>query len=62
MATITQKVQATHVTDMLRKDHKKVKGLFKKFQQTNRAKEKREIVETVLTELEIHAELEEQLI
>ena len=62
MATKTLKAQAAQITDMLRKDHKKVKGLFKKFEKTDNAKEKQEIVDTILTELEIHAELEEKLI
>lgn len=62
MATKTLKAQAVQVTDMLRKDHKKVKGLFRKFEKTDNAQEKQEIVHTVLTELEIHAELEEKLI
>ena len=58
MATKTLKAQAAQVTGMLRKDHKKVKGLFKKFEKTDNAQEKQEIVDTILTELEIHAELE----
>ncbi|MFZ1747865.1 MAG: hemerythrin domain-containing protein [Nitrospirales bacterium] len=62
MATKTQKAQAAQVTDMLRKDHKKVKGLFRKFEKTDNAQKKQEIVDTVLKELEIHAELEENLI
>lgn len=62
MATKNQKSQAAQVTDMLRKDHKKVKGLFKKFEKTDNAQEKQEIVNTALMELEIHAELEEKLI
>ena len=62
MATNTQKAQAAQLTDMLRKDHKKVKRLFKKFQNTTKAKDKRQIVETALKELEIHAKLEESLI
>jgi hemerythrin HHE cation binding domain-containing protein len=62
MATKTLKAQAAQVTDMLRKDHKKVKGLFKKFEKTDKAQEKQEIVGTILTELQIHAELEEKFI
>jgi hemerythrin superfamily protein len=62
MATKTQKTQAAQVTDMLRKDHKKVKDLFKKFEKTTKAQDKQQIVETALMELEIHAELEEKLI
>ncbi|MDT3776639.1 hemerythrin domain-containing protein [Nitrospira sp. MA-1] len=62
MVTKTQKAQAAQVTDMLRKDHKKVKGLFRKFEKTDNAREKQEIVDMVVTELEIHAELEEKII
>jgi hypothetical protein len=62
MATNTQKAQAGQITDMLRKDHKKVKDLFKKFEKTTKGQEKQQIVETALMELEIHAELEEKLI
>ncbi len=62
MATKTQKSQAAQVTDMLRKDHTKVKGLFKKFEKTDNAQEKQQIVDIALMELEIHAELEEKLI
>ena len=62
MATKTQKGRAASVTDMLREDHKKVQGLFKKFEKAENAEEKQQIVETALTELEIHAELEEKLI
>ena len=62
MATKTQKGQAARVTDMLRKDHKKVKSLFKKFEKTTKAQDKQQIVETALLELQVHAELEEKLI
>ncbi len=62
MATKTQKVQATQVTDMLREDHQHVKDLFKQFAKTNNAQKKQQIVETALTELQVHAELEEKLI
>jgi hypothetical protein len=50
------------VTGMLREDHKKVKSLFKEFEQTENAKAKQRIVETALMELEVHAQLEEKLI
>jgi hemerythrin superfamily protein len=50
------------VTDMLREDHKKVKGLFDEFEQAKDSKTKQRIVETALTELEVHAALEEELI
>lgn len=62
MAAKTHKAQATQVTEMLRKDHQHVKNLFKQFAQSNNAQKKQKIVETALTELELHAELEEKLI
>lgn len=62
MATKTQKAQAAQVTDLLRKDHKHVQELFKKFHKAKNAEEKQDIVETALLELEVHAELEEKLI
>lgn len=53
---------APSVTDMLRKDHKKVKGLFEEFEQAEDATAKQRIVETALMELEVHSKLEEELI
>ena len=60
--TKSQKASASSVTDMLRKDHKKVKGLFEEFKQAENAAAKQRIVETVLMELEVHSKLEEELI
>ncbi len=60
--TKSQKAGASSVTDMLRKDHKKVKGLFEEFEQAGDATAKQRIVETVLTELGVHSKLEEELI
>jgi len=57
-----QDASASTVTDMLREDHKKVKGLFEKFEQADDATAKQRIVETALAELEVHAKLEEELI
>jgi len=62
MFTKSQEVGASSVTDMLRDDHKKVKGLFEEFEQADDAKAKQRIVETALTELEVHNKLEEELI
>lgn len=58
----SQVASASSVTDMLRKDHKKVKGLFEEFEKAGNATAKQRIVETVLTELEVHSKLEEELI
>lgn len=53
---------AVSVIDMLREDHKKVKGLFDEFEQAKDSRSKQRIVETALMELEVHAALEEELI
>jgi hemerythrin superfamily protein len=62
MFTKSQEAGASSVTDMLRDDHKKVKGLFEEFEQAEDTKAKHQIVETALAELEVHAKLEEELI
>ena len=62
MFTKSQEAGASSVTDMLREDHKKVKGLFEEFEQAEDTKAKQKIVETALTELEVHSKLEEELI
>jgi len=58
----SQEASVSSVTDMLRKDHKKVKGLFEEFEQAEDTTTKQRIVETALTELEVHSKLEEELI
>jgi len=62
MLTKSQVASASSVTDMLREDHKKVKCLFEEFEQATDAKAKQRIVETALTELDVHSTLEEALI
>jgi len=62
MFTKSQEASAASVTDMLREDHKKVKGLFEEFEQAEDTKAKQQIVETALMELEVHSKLEEELI
>ena len=47
--------------DLLREDHRKVQELFEQFEQAD-TRSKQRIVEEALTELEIHAKLEEGLI
>ena len=49
------------VVDMLKADHKKVKGLFEEFKSA-KGRERSAIAKTALQELEIHADLEEKLI
>lgn len=48
--------------DLLISDHDKVKSLFKKFARTNGKKRKLSIVEIAITELKIHAQLEEEIV
>jgi hemerythrin superfamily protein len=50
-----------NATQMIRQDHKKVEGLFKKFQQTKGAQAKRRLAENAMAELEVHAALEEEI-
>jgi len=46
---------------MLKDDHKKVKGLFEEYKDAN-ARKRQEIADSVIHALDIHAELEEDLI
>jgi hypothetical protein len=48
-------------TQMIRRDHKKVEGLFEKFDQAKKAEAKKKICEQVIEELEVHAKLEEEI-
>ena len=62
MLTKLQEASALSVTNMLREDHKKVKGLFEEFKQADDAKSKQWIVNLALMELEVHSKLEEGLV
>jgi hypothetical protein len=48
-------------TQMIRRDHKKVEGLFEKFDQAKKAEAKKKICDQVIEELEVHAKLEEEI-
>jgi hemerythrin superfamily protein len=50
-----------NATQMIRQDHKKVEGLFKKFEQTKGSQAKRRLAESAMAELEVHAALEEEI-
>ena len=50
-----------NATQMIRQDHKKVEGLFKKFEQTKGVQAKRRLAENAMAELEVHAALEEEI-
>jgi hypothetical protein len=48
-------------TQLIRRDHKKVEGLFDKFQQSKSENSKKRLVEQVIQELEVHAKVEEEI-
>jgi hemerythrin superfamily protein len=47
---------------LIKQDHRTVKGLFRKFEKANRTAEKQKIGQEIIEELSIHAAIEEQLI
>ena len=48
-------------TDLLKKQHKEVKALFKKIENTENARERRRLMQEVSTNLEAHAAIEEEM-
>lgn len=50
-----------NATQILRQDHNKVEGLFKKFEEAKGSQSKRKIAEQAMAELEIHAKVEEEI-
>jgi hemerythrin superfamily protein len=48
-------------TDLLKKQHKEVKGLFKKIAKTEDARQRRELMDQVATELKAHTAIEEEI-
>jgi hemerythrin superfamily protein len=50
-----------NASQLIRRDHKKVEGLFDKFEQTKKPEAKKRIVDQVVQELEIHTKLEEEI-
>jgi hemerythrin superfamily protein len=54
-------ISSNPVLTMLKADHKKVKALFAQFKEA-RPQQQEDIAQTTIQELEIHAELEEELI
>ena len=53
--------KSNRILAMLKADHKKVKALFSEYEKADSRKQQA-IAQTVIQELDIHAELEEQLI
>ena len=50
-----------NATQLLRQDHKKVEGLFKKFEQAKGMDAKRRFAAQAMSELEVHAQVEEEI-
>ena len=50
-----------NATQLLKKDHKKVEGLFTKFEQAKTPGSKQRVCQQVIQELEVHAKLEEEI-
>lgn len=48
-------------TDLLKKQHKQVKALFKKVEKTENARERRQLMEQIEQELKMHTKIEEQI-
>ncbi|HUF91419.1 MAG TPA: hemerythrin domain-containing protein [Candidatus Limnocylindria bacterium] len=48
-------------TDLLKKQHKQVKALFKKVEKTENPRERRQLMEQIAHELEMHTRIEEQI-
>jgi len=56
-----KKDKTTNAITMLKEDHQKVKDLFDKFEETNGSAMKAKLVSEALTELKVHATVEEEL-
>ena len=48
-------------TDLLKKQHRDVKQLFKKLERTERASERRQLMTEIAQELQVHTKIEEEL-
>jgi len=59
---ISPKAPTADVTELLHKDHQKVRELFFDFTNTEDEKEKEQLVKQIITELFIHAKAEEEIV
>src|SRR5262245_31657397 len=51
-----------HPVQLIKRDHRTVKGLFRKFEKTDRRAERQKLGQEIIEELSIHAAIEEQLV
>lgn len=52
---------STNAIEMLKQDHKKVKAIFKKFEDTEEPDQMKQLVEQAIQELKVHAAIEEEV-
>jgi Hemerythrin HHE cation binding domain len=50
-----------NATDLLKKQHKEVKGLFKKVEKTEDSRQRRQLMDQIVTALEGHTTIEEEI-
>jgi hemerythrin superfamily protein len=60
--SLSGKSQPDDAVALLKADHRKVEGLFKTFEQSESADEKKELLRTIIQELTVHSLAEEQLV
>ena len=61
MAIQTGTKQAVGAVELLKQDHRKVKELFKEFEQAEESSTKGEIAEKAIKELQVHSQVEEEI-
>src|SRR5215831_2822852 len=52
---------AMKATDLLKRQHREVKGLFKKIEDTENSSERRKLMTTIAQELKVHTTIEEEI-
>lgn len=50
------------IVTMLKEDHRKVEGLFAEFESARTSRQRKSLIDKIVTELTIHATLEEQIV
>jgi hemerythrin superfamily protein len=50
------------IISMLKEDHRKVEGLFKTFEQSRNKRQRKSLINQIVTELTVHARLEEEVV
>src|ERR1043166_1078815 len=54
-------VRSMKATDLLKKQHKSVKALFKKVENTEDGRRRRQLMDEIANELKIHTKIEEEI-